>query len=246
MTMAYQSEYSGPQIDMAVRKSHITGSTDPTTNTVGVLGQRYFNTTTGATFECTETITVDEVTTYTWRPVIANSLTETVAGQALDATKGKALADLISTHTADLITDADGAHGLKIESGTWTPTIVSSGGGEPTYDAINNGSYVKINNVVHLQATVALATLGTLAAGSLTIEGLPFAISGAVIGDKAVANIGASYNVALGTALQINGTGSRGTSKIALLVQNATTTVSMALSNITATTAIYLSMEYKA
>lgn len=101
--MAYRSNFTGAQIDAAIEKAHKTGSADPTINTVGVLGQRYFNTTTGATFECTATITVDEVTTYTWRNVIANNLTETVAGKALDATKGKALNDLISTHTGETV-----------------------------------------------------------------------------------------------------------------------------------------------
>ena len=92
----YTSKYSGSQIDAAVEKAHKTGPTDPTINTVGVLGQRYFNTTTGATFECKEIITVDEVTTFTWRPIIANSLDVETQGQALDATQGKSLADMIN------------------------------------------------------------------------------------------------------------------------------------------------------
>lgn len=92
----YTSKYPGSQIDAAVEKAHKTGPTDPTINTVGVLGQRYFNTTTGATFECKEIITVDEATTFTWRPIIANSLDVETQGQALDATQGKSLADMIN------------------------------------------------------------------------------------------------------------------------------------------------------
>lgn len=53
MADRYDSLYTGQQIDDAVAKRHLTGVADPTTATAGVLGQRYFNTATGATFECT-------------------------------------------------------------------------------------------------------------------------------------------------------------------------------------------------
>src|SRR5690554_1217485 len=39
------------------------------------------------------------------------------------------LDDDLSTHLADLVTDAEGAHGLKIEQGIWTPIVISTGGG---------------------------------------------------------------------------------------------------------------------
>ena len=139
--MSYQSAYSGPQIDAAVSKSHLSGSVDPTTSTVGVLGQRYFNTTTAEVFECTATIMVDEVTTYTWRKMIANTFTETVAGRALDATKGKALSDLISTLTANDV----GA-----------PTLLANRTAIPSSDDLN--TYQTAGNFYCLSASIA-ATL---------------------------------------------------------------------------------------
>jgi len=172
--MAYRSEFTGSQIDAAVRKSHKTGTSDPTTDTVGELGQRYFNTVTGEIFVCTAVITVDEVTTYTWRPLIANSLGITVPGQALDATKGKELGDLISTHTADLITDSDGAHGLKVEEGDWTPTLVGSSGTYNHTYTIRYGKYYKVGKKVHVVCQLVLSAKDATMAGGLNINGLPF------------------------------------------------------------------------
>ncbi len=59
------------------------------------------------------------------------------------------------------------------EEGTFTPTIISSGGGTPTY-ALQGGGYAKIGQVVEFQVSIHLATFGTLAAGNITVGGLPF------------------------------------------------------------------------
>lgn len=59
------------------------------------------------------------------------------------------------------------------EEGSWTATLVSSGGGAPTYTR-RTGYYTKIGNLVQAQLYLTLASLGTLAAGNLTITGLPF------------------------------------------------------------------------
>jgi hypothetical protein len=61
------------------------------------------------------------------------------------------------------------------EEGTWTPAVASSGGGTPTYAANGQvGRYVKVGRMVKFQCRVELATKGTLAAGGVTITGLPF------------------------------------------------------------------------
>lgn len=157
----YDSSLYGPQIEEAVRKAHKTGSSDPTTSTVGMLGQRYFNTTSGATFECIDIDTVDDVTTFTWRPVIANNLTETVAGKALDAVQGKALADIISTKP-------------DIETGTWTPILEGQiTAGTNTYD-IQSGYYYKIGKLVVAHYQLRLSVKDGAMAGSIQISGLPF------------------------------------------------------------------------
>lgn len=59
------------------------------------------------------------------------------------------------------------------EEGTFTPTLVSSGGGTPTYTS-QTGRYTKIGNKVFFIIRIILTDLGTLAAGDLTIAGLPF------------------------------------------------------------------------
>lgn len=58
--------------------------------------------------------------------------------------------------------------------GTFTPTIASTGGGAPTY-TLQQGQYTRIGNRVLFNIFVILATTGTLAAGSVTIAGLPIA-----------------------------------------------------------------------
>lgn len=62
------------------------------------------------------------------------------------------------------------------EEGSFTPTIISSGGGTPTYN-LQMGRYIKIGRLVVVQFGVSLTATGTLAAGSLTIGGLPFTAS---------------------------------------------------------------------
>lgn len=84
-------------------------------------------------------------------------------------------------HLSDLITDADGAHGLKVEYGTWTPVLVGSTvAGAHTY-ARQKGSYTRIGNEVTLYFDISIAAAGLDAAmaGNLQIIGLPFISSNA-------------------------------------------------------------------
>jgi hypothetical protein len=59
------------------------------------------------------------------------------------------------------------------EEGTFTPVLTSTGGGAPTYSS-QLGRYTRIGNTVHYFVQVYLTSLGTLAAGSLIITGLPY------------------------------------------------------------------------
>lgn len=59
------------------------------------------------------------------------------------------------------------------EEGTFTPTIASSGGGAPVY-SVQVGTYTKIGDRVIFQLRVVISSTGTLAAGTITIAGLPF------------------------------------------------------------------------
>jgi len=74
-----------------------------------------------------------------------------------------------------------------LTTGTWTTTLVSSGGGTPTYTNAT-GFYLRKGSEVTISGILTLATLGTLASGNLTITGLPFT-------SKNVAGCYASVNV---------------------------------------------------
>lgn len=56
---------------------------------------------------------------------------------------------------------------------TWTPTIISSGGGEATYTT-QVGRYVKVGSQVTVSARIKMASDGTMAAGNVSIGGFPF------------------------------------------------------------------------
>jgi hypothetical protein len=59
------------------------------------------------------------------------------------------------------------------DEGTFTPTMVSSGGGTPTYTT-QIGRYTRIGNLVYFGLVIVQSGAGSLAAGNLTIGGLPF------------------------------------------------------------------------
>lgn len=128
----------------------------------------------------------------------ALSMNTTGTGVAADAsamldlvatTKG-ALIPRMTTTQRDAITAAEGlliynttTHSFNVYNGTvwrqidaegtFTPTVVSSGGGTPTYTT-QVGFYTIIGDRVLYNLRIVLATLGTLAAGTVTIGGLPF------------------------------------------------------------------------
>jgi hypothetical protein len=78
------------------------------------------------------------------------------------------------THKADVVTDADGAHGLKIEEGVFSPTIVGlTAAGTNTY-GLQKGFYYVIGNMVHFNIKVVLTAKDVAMAGNIGIGGLPF------------------------------------------------------------------------
>jgi hypothetical protein len=80
----------------------------------------------------------------------------------------------VAAHKADLVTDIDGVHGLKIEEGTWTPEFIgSSNVGDVTYTT-NVGRYTKIGKLVNVMCSIKVNTKGTLIAGELYVRNLPF------------------------------------------------------------------------
>jgi hypothetical protein len=66
------------------------------------------------------------------------------------------------------------------EEGTWTPTLVSTGGSAPAYTT-QNGKYFKIGGIVYVFGTITIN--GTLPGGNYTrIQGLPFGQSSTTSG----------------------------------------------------------------
>lgn len=63
---------------------------------------------------------------------------------------------------------------------SWTPTVTSSAGGTPTYTK-QVGRYLKLGPLVIAWGRVTLASKGTLAAGDVSISGLP--VSGSSVTD---------------------------------------------------------------
>ena len=126
--------------------------------------------------------------------------------------------------------------------GTWTPTIVSSGGGTPTYSA-QTGFYEQIGRQVTVRFTVTLATLGTLAAGTASVGGLPFPASGTgtcIISQYGSVTLAAS-NWGIGGLILDT------TSVLALVsFNNTTSTLLQAATHITATSFFIGMCSYKA
>jgi hypothetical protein len=133
------------------------------------------------------------------------------AGRTTETLKG--LGDSISTvsgnlttHQADSITDSDGAHGLRIEEGSWTPTIAgSTTAGTHTY-SVQQGKYYKIGKQVTAFFAITMTAKGGTMAGVAAIAGLPFTADnlaysqGGTITRVGVIDIPTSYN-SLGLAI---------------------------------------------
>jgi len=79
-----------------------------------------------------------------------------------------------ASHKADKVTDSDGAHGLKVESGTFTPTIIGhTTTGNNTYSS-NYGFYEKIGRTVIFHIFIMMTAKDPAMEGIVHIAGLPF------------------------------------------------------------------------
>lgn len=116
-------------------------------------------------------------------PIDGEAAAQEIVDARASAVKSKTFATLdarfeeteqdVESHMADVVTDADGAHGLKIEEGTWTPTIYGSAtAGTPVYTS-RSGRYYKIGKLVIAPFNVRLTSKGGTS-GNIRITGLPF------------------------------------------------------------------------
>lgn len=121
------------------------------------------------------------VSTFLGTPSSANlaaALTdETGSGAAVFANTPTLITPVLGAATATSINFGDNTLSNYV-TGTFTPTLASSGGGTPTYNA-QVGAYTRIGNRLFFSISLTLSTLGTLAAGNISLTGLPIAYAGA-------------------------------------------------------------------
>jgi hypothetical protein len=165
-------------------------------------------------------------------PTAIKSFTTKIAGDTVQPSHINDLQDEVSAIETQLIT-----------SGTWTMTLVSSGGGTPTYTD-RTGYYLRVGSVMHVTGILTLATTGTLAAGSLTITGLPVA-SKNVTGNYAAVTI--PYWQTLTTSMvHMGGYVAPNTATITLVraAAAAASTAALTVADISGTTQIIVSSTY--
>jgi hypothetical protein len=103
--------------------------------------------------------------------LIAALTDETGTGAAVFANTPTLVTPVLGAATATSI-NFGGTSLANYVEGTWTPTLVSTGGGAPAY-TLQVGSYERIGRQVTTRFTLSLSGAGTLAAGTLTVGGLP-------------------------------------------------------------------------
>ena len=156
-------------------KLFLSGTGDPTTSTVGTIGQRYVNTSTGAAFRCTAIAGSD----YTWvkqgstDDLVASAVTNAkLANMANNTVKGNvsgsaaAPSDLSAANVRTIINVADGAD--------VTRTVVEA---VTEIDAIASGDGLILNDA---SATAGAKTKFVLWSAIKTALGLIFAPSASV------------------------------------------------------------------
>lgn len=203
-----------------------------------------------------ETITTDK---------LVNNLASTAEGFGLDSRQGKAIGDRLNTaedtisehttqlsenvqnlntHKADLITDLDGVHGLKIESGTFTPVITgTTTSGANTYTA-QRGRYNKIGKQVTVFIDVALSTKDIAMAGAVTITGLPYVPTNDT-NYRFSSAIGFYYGFNFPTSCyNLMGTLVGGSSQISIVAGNSTSIINLDTTNILNNFRITLELTY--
>ena len=104
---------------------------------------------------------------------VEGNITLTAADILNGATSVATQINSFAPHLTDLVTDADGAHGLKIEIGTWTPALSGSTVAGTFVTSILEGKYYKIGKLTYVQGRIRITSI-TDATGNLVIGGLPF------------------------------------------------------------------------
>ncbi len=187
------------------------------------------------------------VATFLATPTSANlaaALTnETGSGSAVFATTPTLVTPVLGVATATSLTFGGSALSIYV-AGTFTPTLISSGGGTPTYTT-QLGFYTQIGNRVLFDITLTLATLGTLAAGTLTIGTLP--VSADATTSRSQPQVAAGNNMAV-TAATALGASIAASSPTVVTVQKFSTgaRTGLTVADLTGTSNFFISGQYQA
>lgn len=80
----------------------------------------------------------------------------------------------LTNHSNNIVTSSYGAHGLKIQTGTWTPFIKGSTTSGSNIYATALGRFTKINNLVFCFFKIIMTSKDSAMSGEAKIDGLPF------------------------------------------------------------------------
>jgi hypothetical protein len=117
------------------------------------------------------------------------------AGRTTETVKGNS--DALNSHMADSVTDGDGAHGLIIETGIWTPTLFGGTvAGSNTYHPNTAGKYIRENNKAICFFRLEVTTVDPLMSGLLRVGNFPFVVK-SDNAMRATLNIGLAANITL-------------------------------------------------
>lgn len=146
------------------------------------------------------------------------------------------------SHMNDVQAEVVAIETAALTPASFTPTIISGGGGTPTY-SVQVGRYVKIGKFVSAYGKVTLATKGTLAAGIVSIGGLPVATENTANADASVV-IGA-YGLTT-SVVSLFGTMAPGTTTISLQINTAAATsgTNMTVADMSGTTTFTFAVQY--
>jgi hypothetical protein len=141
-----------------------------------------------------------------------------------------------------VFSDVSGRNGVDIEV-EFNPTLVSSGGGAPTYGPVY-GRAQKIGTRVFFNLRVNITALGTLAAGNLTIGGLPFLSANDSADD--LSPVSSTYSNLQG-AITVTPLAriSNNSTSVDLLKWGAGSIQSLTLADISATTVVNIAGNYR-
>jgi hypothetical protein len=150
-----------------------------------------------------------------------------------------------NAHTADIVTDADGVHGLKIENGIFTPVLKGqTTPGNNTY-SIQTGYYRVIGKRVFIDIYIALTAKDAAMAGNIIIDGLPY-VAKSETNHRYGLSIGPYGSIDLDAAKpQISGNIINNTSNIAITVSGDNAAAfGLNATQITGTSSLVISASY--